>query len=196
MFRTDGLEVGKVAMVVVLLLVALQGAVARAGGAQRYFETGRAMVERGDRADGLRAVAVAIALDAGKVRARSRGARSYLVGVLDSACCRDDIGLHETVATVLPRFPPVIERLAALYERDTRYEEAGALRLRTTGLRPDEPAALKRLAVYFEFMGDLRHARAARDRYRRMVEAAPEIPPGAEASSGRAADGSDGPAPR
>jgi TPR repeat protein len=151
---------------VVVLVGVLHTAQARAGGeggAMRHLDVGRALVEGGDALDGLRHVAVAVALAPDDM-----GAQTYLLAVLDLDRFRQDVGLHEAVAAVLPSFRPVLDRLARLYELDARYAEAAAVHLREVGLKPDDAETQARLAVYFYFMGERDLARGALARYRAL----------------------------
>jgi Sel1 repeat len=147
----------------VMLLGVFHTAEARAVGAGRHLDAGRAMIEAGEVREGLRHVAAAVALEPPNF-----GAQTYLLGVLDLDRCRGDVALHEAVAAVLPAFGPVLDRLARLYEVEDRYADAAVLRLREEGLRPDEAESQGRLAVYFDFVGEPELARTALRRYREL----------------------------
>ncbi len=175
----------KAAAVAVVLFLAAQGAAANGNAPRRYFEVGRLLVERGEMTDGLRAVAAAIALDPGKIEART-----YLLGVLDGERCRRDVRLHEAVLVVLPRYGDLLDRMATLYESRARYAAAAAVRMREVPLTPDDPEFHARLFLYFELVGDHESALRSLKRYRALgghreevldwMSAPPAAPAGAD----------------
>jgi tetratricopeptide (TPR) repeat protein len=152
----------KAASAAAVLCAALQGTPARADD-RAYLEAGRAMVQRGEMADGLRVVAAAVALNP-----EDHVARSYLLGTLDGACCGEDVGLHVAVLAVLPHDPGLLDRLASLYERQARYADAAALRMRNMPLAPNDPEYHARMFLYFELVGDMERALRCLARYRAL----------------------------
>jgi len=162
---------------------------ASSGRVRGYFEVGRTLVENGQPRQGLVYVAVAVALSPTNV-----AAQTYLLALLDRDCCRTDLGLHETLHTVLPTYRPVTERLALLHERRGGIERAGALHLQAAGLGPQDPGARERLATYYAFVGRSDLAQVAASR--RDPRTGPGDPTDLSAATGVAGDPPSPEAPR
>jgi tetratricopeptide (TPR) repeat protein len=130
----------------------------------RYFDAGRALVARGETEAGLKALTVAVVLAPDNV-----AYQTYLLAYLDGSGRNWDVGLHEALHAVAPAYPPLLQRLAKLYDGKDRHADAEALYLKWARLRPDQPEAYARLGEHYYFSGQYADALKAWDRHRDLV---------------------------
>jgi tetratricopeptide (TPR) repeat protein len=130
----------------------------------RYFDAGRALIARGATRTGLEALTVAVVLAPDNV-----AYQTYLLGVLDQGEHNWDVPLHEALHAVAPAYPPLLQRLAKLYEGKSRYGDAEALYLTWARLRPDQPEPYARLGEHYFFTGRYADAMQAWTRHRALM---------------------------
>lgn len=114
----------------------------------RYFDAGRALLARGEAEAGLKALTTAVVLAPDNV-----AYQTYLLAVLDQGEHNWDVPLHEALHAVAPAYPPLIQRLAKLYDGKGRHGDAEALYLTWARLRPDQPEPFARLGEHYFFTG-------------------------------------------
>jgi tetratricopeptide (TPR) repeat protein len=130
----------------------------------RYFDAGRALLARGETEAGLKALTAAVVLAPDNV-----AYQTYLLAYLDEGKRNWDVGLHEALHAVAPAYPPLIQRLAKLYDGKARYGEAEALYLTWARLRPDQPEPYARLGEHYFFTGRYPDAIRAWTRHRALM---------------------------
>jgi tetratricopeptide (TPR) repeat protein len=130
----------------------------------RYFDVGRALLARGETEAGLKALTVAVVLAPDNV-----GHQTYLLAYLDRNEHNWDVPLHEALHAVAPAYPPLLQRLAKLYDGKGRHGDAEALYLTWTRLRPDQPEPYARLGEHYFFTGRYDAAIQAWTRHRALT---------------------------
>jgi tetratricopeptide (TPR) repeat protein len=150
----------------VLCLASAPAAGARATGRHGYFERGQDLMTKGDAGLGVRYVAVALAMSPGDF-----GIQTYFLALLDQDRFASDVALMEALHRILPAYPPVLERLARLYEGSGRHEaEAEALYEDWRTLRPDSAEAHAMAGEHYRFAGKDREALNAFSDYLGVVQ--------------------------
>jgi Flp pilus assembly protein TadD len=130
----------------------------------RYFDAGRAMLARGETEAGLKALTVAVVLAPDNV-----GYQTYLLAYLDRSEHSWDVPLHEALHAVAPAYPPLLQRLAKLYDGKGRQGDAEALYLAWARLRPDQPEPYARLGEHYFFARRYDDAIQAWSRHRALT---------------------------
>jgi len=150
------------AAVAVLLLAASP---ARAGGpGARYFDAGRALLAQGQVEEGFKMLAMSV------VMAPDDMARqAFFLTYLDRNAYNWNVPLHEALVAVAPSYPPLLQRLAKLYDGKQRHSEAEVLYLKWAALRPDQPEPYARLGEHYYFNGEYEKGLAAFSRHRELV---------------------------
>lgn len=122
------------------------------------------MMQAGDAATAARLLAARVA-----ARPDDLTAQTWLTVTLDRLVADGDTAALEGVRQVLPDWPPVIERLAHLYDNAGRHADAAALYQSWIVLRPGNPEPYARLAEHEAARGNLKKAVALFERHRVLV---------------------------
>jgi len=130
----------------------------------RYFDAGRALMARGETGKGFQALTVAVVLAPENV-----AYQTYLLAYLDNSEHNWDVSLHEALHAVAPAYPPLLQRLAKLYEGKARYGDAEALYVKWAEMRPDQPEPYARLGEHYFFTGRYDDAIEAWSRHRALM---------------------------
>lgn len=141
-----------IAAALFLLPVAVATA-ARAEGPEGHLAAAARLIQAGDTGEGARLLAARIKVDPADL-----AAQTYLTIALDRLAQQTDAEGLEAVRQVLPDWPPVLERLALVYDGKGRAAEAEAVYRDWIGLRPGNPEPYARLAEHEALAG--RHAKA------------------------------------
>lgn len=139
-----------------------QGAPAAPGA--RYFDAGRTLLAEGQTVAGFQTLTVAVLL-APDDMAR----QAYLLSQLDQGGHNWDVALHESLHAVAPGYPPIMQRLAKLYEGKGRVADAEALYVKWAATRPDNPEPYARLGEHYFFAGRYAEAVKAFERHRALM---------------------------
>jgi tetratricopeptide (TPR) repeat protein len=156
------------AVAAVLLTLGLGGiAAARPGAANgtAYFNAGHKLLEQGDTRLGLQYVATAVALNPNDF-----GAQTYLQSLLDQDRFRDDAVVLESIRPLLPTYPPLMERLAKVYEGQQRQGEAGKIYEAWQAERPESAEPQARAGEHYRFTGENAKAVQAFSQYLDVVQ--------------------------
>ncbi len=111
---------------------------------KRYFTQGTLLLANGDITGGFRMMAVGINLEPDNPHYQS-----YLLTMLDRTRYNSDARLLEVVLQAAPRFIPAMDRLARLYEGDSRLDDALRLYRSWRDMRPDQAEPYARLGEYY-----------------------------------------------
>jgi tetratricopeptide (TPR) repeat protein len=163
--RTRLIAAGLVVLVAALLGTGLVVRDVRGGSGPRYFETGRRLLESGDPRLGLTYVATALA-----IAPSNFGIQTYFLAVLDQDRFKDDLQLHESLRLLLPQYPPLMERLAKLYEGTQQQAAAGQVYEEWQSLRPENAEPHAEAGEHYRFAGQDRKAIEAFSQYMDVVE--------------------------
>jgi tetratricopeptide (TPR) repeat protein len=163
--RTGTLERILSVSATVVVLTSTLAPKAMAGPGTAYFDTGRELVAEGRTELGLRHVATAVALEPDNFVAQT-----YFVSMLDRDPFRDDPAKLKSLTAVLPRYVPLLDRLALLYEGKKRQAEAERLYAAWAELRPASAEVHARAGEHYRFTGQDDKAIAAFTRYLEVVE--------------------------
>lgn len=134
------------------------------GAGAAYFAKGRQLVAEGRAPEGFDLLAAAVAVAPDNIVYQT-----YLLTYLDRAAFNWQVALLERVHAVAPGYPPVLQRLAKLYEGKGRHAEAEALYLQWAALRPDQPEPYARLGEHYYFTGQYDKGLKAFARHRELV---------------------------
>lgn len=146
----------------VLLLVPLAGTAA--AGTPGHVAAARALVQAGKTGDAARLLATRVATNPSDVTAQV-----HLVPLLDRLVLDADVAALEGVRAVLPAWPPVLERLGALYDGRGRHADAEAVYVAWEKARPGNPEPAARLGEHYALTGDTGRAIAWLSRHRALV---------------------------
>ncbi|MDH4229523.1 MAG: tetratricopeptide repeat protein [Nitrospirota bacterium] len=114
-----------------------------------WFELGHLQFTQGDVHGGFVSLARAVSL-----APVGHYSQTYLLHQLDKSPYRFDLSLHEDLLTILPEFPPLLERLGRLYQGKKGMEpKAEKLFAQWARLRPENPEAHARLAEFYRATG-------------------------------------------
>jgi tetratricopeptide (TPR) repeat protein len=149
------------ALAAFLIVPAAMGAPAGRG----YFERGQALATRGDARLGAQYVAVALALAPDDF-----GIQTYFLSLVGQDRFGGDVALMESLRPILPAYPPLLERLARLYEGQQRQDEAETLYEDWRTLRPDSAEAQARAGEHYRFAGKDKEALDAFSDYLGVVQ--------------------------
>lgn len=162
---TRVLAAGLVVLLAALVGVGLAVRDVRAVSGPRYFDTGRRLIEGGDPRQGLTYVATALAIAPSDFRIQT-----YFLALLDQGRFKDDLQLHEALRVVLPEYPPLMERVARLYEGRRQPAEAARVYEEWRDLRPGNAEPQAMAGEHYRFAGEDRKAVEAFSRYVDLVE--------------------------
>jgi len=144
--------------------VSLQAQAGPAVPGARYFDAGRTLLAQGQVIPGFQALTVAVLLAPDDMTRQA-----YLLAQLDRGDHNWDVALHEALYAVAPAYPPILQRLAKLYEGKGRSADAEALYLKWAAMRPDNPEPFARLGEHYLFTGRYQEAVDAFERHRALV---------------------------
>jgi len=122
------------------------------------------LIQHGDAAAGARLLAARVATAPGDL-----GAQTYLTVALDRLAQSEDLEALEGVREVLPDWPPVLERLARVYDAKGRADDARGVYRTWVRLRPGNPEPYARLAEHEVAQGRYDRAIALFERHRVLV---------------------------
>lgn len=163
--RPRVLAAGLLVLVATLLGTGLLVREVRGVAGPHYFDTGQRLLEHGDARLGLTYVATALAIAPSDFRIQT-----YFLAVLDEDRFKDDLQLHESLRQLLPHYPPLMERLARLYEGQQKGAQAGALYQAWEEERPESAESHAMAGEHYRFAGQDRKAVQAFSRYLDVVE--------------------------
>lgn len=137
---------------------------ARADAPEGHLAAAARLIQAGDTAQGARLLAARVKLDPADL-----AAQAYLTIALDRLAQATDAAGLEGVRQVLPAWPPVLERLALVYDGKGRAAEAEAVYKSWIALRPGNPEPYARLAEHEAGAGHYAKAIALFERHRVLV---------------------------
>jgi len=152
-----------IAAALFLLPIALVAA-ARAESPEGHLAAAGHLIQSGDTAEGARLLAARV-----KVNPADLAAQTYLTIALDRLAQQTDAAGLEGVRQVLPEWPPVLERLALVYDGKGRAAEAEAVYKSWITLRPGNPEPYARLAEHEAGAGHYAKAIALFERHRVLL---------------------------
>lgn len=117
------------------------------------FEIGRLQFDAGDPAAAFSALAQAVVL-----APQGHHVHSYFLHQLDKSAYKGRVALLESLHKTLPDYPPLLERLAVLYQGQGKNAEAEALFKHWLSLRPDNSGPHARLAEFYRLTKRLKLA--------------------------------------
>jgi hypothetical protein len=146
-----------------LLLVPLAGTAA-AGPAHGHVAAAADLTRAGQTDDAARLLAARVALAPDDL-----AAQLHLMPLLDRMVLNADAEGLEGVRQVLPGWPPVLQRLGALYDGRRMHAEAEAAYLAWEKARPGNPEPAARLGEHYALTGNTGRAIAWLSRHRALV---------------------------
>jgi tetratricopeptide (TPR) repeat protein len=129
-----------------------------------YFDQGRALLAEGKTTEGFKLLALSV-----NMAPDDMARQAYFLTYLDRNAYNWDVPLHEALVALAPTYPPLLQRLAKLYEGKQRYADAEALYLKWAALRPNQPEVYARLGEHYYFTGEYEKGLAAFARHRELV---------------------------
>jgi tetratricopeptide (TPR) repeat protein len=150
------------AAVAALLLTAATARAAEPGA--KYFDAGRALLAQGQAEEGFRMLAMSVVMAPDDV-----ARQAFFLTYLDRNAYNWNVPLLESLVAVAPSYPPLLQRLAKLYEGKQKNAEAEALYLKWAALRPDQAEPYARLGEHYYFTGEYEKGLAAFARHRELV---------------------------
>lgn len=135
--------------------------VARAEAPEGHLAAAARLIHAGDTAEGARLLAARVKVDPADL-----AAQTYLTIALDRMAQKTDAKGLEAVRQVLPDWPPVLERLALVYDGKGRGAEAEGVYKDWIALRPGNPEPYARLAEHEALAGHYAKAIALFERHR------------------------------
>ncbi len=118
-----------------------------------FFEIGRLQFELGDPGAGFVSLAKAV-----KLAPQGHHVHTYFLHQLDKTAYKSRLALLETLAKIVPDYPPLMERLGRLYQGKGKDDKAEALFKRWVSLRPDNAEPHARLAEFYRATGKSKRA--------------------------------------
>ncbi len=146
------------------LLLALATPAAAANTGQHYFDKARQMVAEGATDNGFRLMAAAINMEPDNFVYQT-----YMLTLLDRTAYKNNSALMEQILAVAPRYVPVMDRLAKLYEGQRRDQAAQDLYEAWRDQRPDQAESYARLGEHHLFRGQYGQAVKNFMAHRRIV---------------------------